>query len=71
MGILTAGIGHFPFGGVGFLNSGNHLPANGAVGIIDIDKVKKVRSDAECQFFVGECCSLQFLGFEMWNELLE
>ena len=43
MAVLAARISHLPRGSLGLLNAWQHLPTDGAIGIVTVDEIEKMR----------------------------
>ncbi len=71
MGIFTAGVGHFPGGGIGFFDAGDDLPADGAIFVRRVNEVEEVGGDGQREFGVGQERAGAFLGGERGHEALE
>ena len=54
VGVFSTGIRHFGGIGVSFLDAGNDLTADGAVGIGGVDEVEVMRSDSGGELGSGE-----------------
>jgi len=71
MGILPAGIAHFPGRRVRLLDARDDLPADGTVFIRRIDQVEEVRRDAQGQLVIGQFGPGEFLRGEVGHEPLK
>src|SRR5262245_60674587 len=71
MRVLAARITQLPRRGEGFLDARDDLPANRTELVGGIDKIEKVRCDAQCQLRVRELGAGNFLGGQRWHQRLE
>jgi hypothetical protein len=71
MSIFAARVFHFPWGEVGFFDSGNDLAANRAIFIGRVDEIEEVRRDGHGQLGIGEDGSSSFLGGEGRKKFFE
>ena len=71
VGIFAARVGHFPGGGVCFLDARDDLLADGAMLVRRVNEVEEEGCDGEREFGFGELRAGEFLGREGGHQALE